>query len=81
MKVVRDKRIEPMSMRLCDVPVGFVFEFDRGRGEPNLRLGNGCGYCELGDAFESVEELDQDRIDVNTEDVKVFGKLESVCIA
>ncbi len=81
MKVVRDKRIEPMIMKLCDVPVGFVFEFDRGKDGSNLRLGNGCGYCEIDDAFESVEKLDGDVIDNNTEEVKVYGKLDAVCIA
>ena len=78
MNIDIDKNKELIEMPLCDVPVGWVFKFKRGNQISMLRLGDGCGYCELGTAYHSVEELDSDAIDTNKETVLVFGKLQTL---
>lgn len=79
MQIIKDKKKKLEIMSLCDVPVGYIFKFRSSR-IPMLRLGINCGYCELGDNFESVEELDRELISDNTEKVKVYGKLKALTV-
>jgi len=80
MNINIDKDKELIEMPLCDVPVGWVFKFKRGDQTSMLRLGDGCGYCELGQAYHSVEKLDRESIDANQETVLVLGKLQTLGI-
>ena len=77
MNVICDKK--KVAMFLCNVPVGSIFKFKK---DPMIlvRLGGGCGYAELGGAFNSVEELDRELINNNKERVQVFGKIKSITI-
>lgn len=80
MNIDINKDKEQIEMPLCDVPVGWVFKFKRGDQTSMLRLGDSCGYCELGTSYHSVEELDRESIDVNQETVLVYGKLQTLGI-
>jgi len=80
MQIIKDKNKECIEMPLCDVPVGWIFTFKRGDKTPMLRLSDSCGYCELGTAWHSVEELDFDSIDINGEIVSVHGKLSAISV-
>lgn len=79
MQIIRNRKKKLDVIALCDVPVGFVFKF-RNIKTLMLRLGSDCGYCELGEAWESVEELDREKISDNIELVTVFGKLKAITV-
>ena len=77
MKIVRDSKKKPIIMPLCDVPVGHIFKFKNIK-TPMLRLSKGCGYCELGEAWDSVVRLDMVHVDANREIVSVYGEILSL---
>jgi len=77
--IIEDKKKKVDLVALCDVPTGYVFKF-KGSKVPMLRLASNCGYCEIGEAWESVEELDREKIQDNTEQVKVYGKLKALVV-
>jgi len=76
--ISKDKEVIPM--RLCDVPVGWVFKFKRGSENSMLKLSDGCGICELGGAWQSSEVLDMEIISKNQEEVLVLGQLQTLGI-
>lgn len=79
MRVIRDKKKKLDIVALCDVPAGFVFKF-KNISTPMLRLASDCGYCELGKSWDSVEQLDREKINNNIEQVKVYGRLTSISV-
>lgn len=80
MLVIRkDKKKKLDIIALCDVPVGFVFKFKNDE-IPMLKLSRGCGYCELGEGWDSVEMLDRRYIEDNIEMVTVYGKLKAIIV-
>lgn len=79
MQIIKPDEKKLTIISLCDVPAGYVFRFMQNES-PMLRLQSNCGYCELDEAFESIEELDRELIENNTEKVRVYGKLKSVVV-